>query len=129
MRIEAQGLVDHLPRAASLTEGLPCPRRIEPCLRIRGTKAQGRVEGGDGLGRPTQVQEETAFLAVGEVLSVRRRADRQLDVREGGRRGGAPAPVFRTKMAMPMATSVPIAQGEETLSVSVSVTWAIKPAQ
>jgi uncharacterized protein YggE len=32
-------------------------------------------------------------------------------------------------MAMPMATSVPIAQGEETLSVSVSVTWAIKPAQ
>ena len=43
---------------------------------------------------------------------------------------GAPAPVFRTKMAMPMAaTSVPIAQGEETLSVSVSVTWAIKPAQ
>jgi uncharacterized protein YggE len=43
--------------------------------------------------------------------------------------GGAPAPVFRSKMAMPMATSTPIAQGEETLSVSVSVTWAIKPAQ
>jgi uncharacterized protein YggE len=44
--------------------------------------------------------------------------------------GGAPAPVFRAKMAMPMATSpVPIAQGEETLSISVSVTWAIKQAQ
>jgi len=43
---------------------------------------------------------------------------------------GAPAPVFRAKMAMPMAvTSAPIAQGEETLSVSVSVTWAIKQAQ
>jgi uncharacterized protein len=27
------------------------------------------------------------------------------------------------------ATSVPVAQGEETLSVNVSVTWAIKPAQ
>jgi uncharacterized protein YggE len=42
--------------------------------------------------------------------------------------GGAPAPVFRAKMAMPTATAapVPIAQGEETLSVSVSVTWAIK---
>src|SRR6266436_1102101 len=40
---------------------------------------------------------------------------------------GAPAPVFRAKMAMPMAaTSVPVAQGEETLSVSVSVTWAIR---
>jgi uncharacterized protein len=44
--------------------------------------------------------------------------------------GGAPGPVFRAKMAMPMAaTSVPVAQGEETLSVSVSVTWAIKQAQ
>jgi uncharacterized protein YggE len=42
---------------------------------------------------------------------------------------GSAMPVFRSKMAMPMAaTSVPIAQGEETLSVSVSVTWAIKQA-
>jgi uncharacterized protein len=41
---------------------------------------------------------------------------------------GAPAPVFRGKMmaAAPMATSTPIAQGEETLSVTVAVTWAIK---
>ena len=43
--------------------------------------------------------------------------------------GGAPQPVFRGKMAMPMAAAsapTPIAQGEETLSVSVAVTWAIK---
>jgi len=42
--------------------------------------------------------------------------------------GGAPAPVFRAKMmaASPMATSTPIAQGEETLSVTVEVSWAIK---
>jgi uncharacterized protein YggE len=41
---------------------------------------------------------------------------------------GAPQPAFRGKMAMPMAAAAPtpIAQGEETLSVSVSVTWAIK---
>ena len=41
---------------------------------------------------------------------------------------GAPQPTFRAKMAMPMAAAAPtpIAQGEETLSVSVSVTWAIK---
>ena len=41
---------------------------------------------------------------------------------------GAPSPVFRPKMALPMAAAAPtpIAQGEETLSVSVSVTWAIK---
>ena len=44
---------------------------------------------------------------------------------------GAPQPVFRGKMAMPMATTAPtpIAQGEETLSVSVGVTWAIKAGQ
>jgi uncharacterized protein len=44
---------------------------------------------------------------------------------------GAPQPVFRAKMAAPMAAAAPtpIAQGEETLSVSVGVTWAIKQAQ
>jgi uncharacterized protein len=44
---------------------------------------------------------------------------------------GAPQPVFRGKMALPMAAAAPtpIAQGEETLSVSVSVTWAIKTGQ
>lgn len=42
---------------------------------------------------------------------------------------GAPQPVFRAKIAAPMAVAMPtpIAQGEETLSVSVAVTWAIKP--
>jgi hypothetical protein len=40
---------------------------------------------------------------------------------------GAPQPMFRAKMAAPMAAApTPIAQGEETLSVSVSVSWAIK---
>jgi uncharacterized protein len=39
---------------------------------------------------------------------------------------GAPSPVFRGKMvAAPMAIT-PVAQGEETLSVTVSVSWAIK---
>jgi len=42
---------------------------------------------------------------------------------------GAPTPVFRGKLAAPMAAGAPVAQGEETLSVTVSVTWAIKPAQ
>ncbi len=46
--------------------------------------------------------------------------------------GGAPAPVFRAKMmapaAMPMQTSTPVAPGEETLSVTVNVSWAIKAA-
>jgi uncharacterized protein YggE len=44
---------------------------------------------------------------------------------------GAPRPMFRAKMAAPMAAAAPtpIAQGEEMLSVSVSVTWAIKAGQ
>jgi uncharacterized protein len=43
---------------------------------------------------------------------------------------GSPGPMFRGKMmaAAPMATT-PVAQGEETLSVTVSVSWAIKPGQ
>lgn len=45
--------------------------------------------------------------------------------------GGAPVPMFKTRMApAPMAAApVPIATGEETLSVTVSVSWAIKKDQ
>jgi uncharacterized protein YggE len=43
--------------------------------------------------------------------------------------GGAPViPMFRARMAPMAAAATPIAQGEETLSVSVSITWAIKQA-
>ena len=44
---------------------------------------------------------------------------------------GAAQPLFRTKVAAPMAAAaaVPIAQGEETLSVTVGVVWAIKKEQ
>jgi len=45
---------------------------------------------------------------------------------------GAQQPVYRAKMMQgaPMAAApTPIAQGEETLSVSVSVTWGIKQGQ
>jgi len=42
---------------------------------------------------------------------------------------GNVAPVPYRKMAAGMAASAPVAQGEETLAVTVSVSWAIKPAQ
>jgi len=45
---------------------------------------------------------------------------------------GAPVPTFRAKAlaVAPMAAGVPpVAQGEETLSVTVGMTWAIKPGQ
>jgi uncharacterized protein len=53
-----------------------------------------------------------------------------LDITEGG----APTPMFRGKMFGTFAGAAanaptPIAQGEETLAVSVSVTWAIKQGQ
>lgn len=45
--------------------------------------------------------------------------------------GGAPMPTFRARApgAAPMAASTPVAGGEETLSVTVSVSWAIKPKE
>jgi uncharacterized protein len=42
---------------------------------------------------------------------------------------GSPGPVFRAKMVGGMAASATVAQGEETLQVSVSVSWAIKPKE
>jgi uncharacterized protein YggE len=41
---------------------------------------------------------------------------------------GSPGPMPFRKMVGGMAASAPVAQGEETLAVTVNVTWAIKPA-
>jgi uncharacterized protein len=41
---------------------------------------------------------------------------------------GSPAPTPYRKMAAGMAASAPVAQGEETLAITVNVSWAIKPA-
>jgi uncharacterized protein len=48
-----------------------------------------------------------------------------IDISEGG---GGPVQMPFRKMAVGMAAAAPVAQGEETLQVSVSVSWAIKPA-
>ena len=42
---------------------------------------------------------------------------------------GSATPMFRGKVAATMATSAPVAQGEETLSITVRVSWAIKPKE
>jgi uncharacterized protein len=39
---------------------------------------------------------------------------------------GAAAPIFRAKMAAAPMAATPVAQGEETLSITVNVSWAIK---
>jgi uncharacterized protein YggE len=41
---------------------------------------------------------------------------------------GSPGPVPFRKMVGGMAATAPVAQGEETLAVTVNVSWAIKPA-
>jgi uncharacterized protein len=43
--------------------------------------------------------------------------------------GNASVPVFRGRMPMAPMAAAPVMQGEETLSVTVNVSWAIKPAQ
>jgi uncharacterized protein len=42
--------------------------------------------------------------------------------------GGAPGPIPYRRMATGLAPATPVAQGEETLQVTVSVSWAIKQA-
>jgi hypothetical protein len=63
--------------------------------------------------RKAEIYAHAAGVALGAPLSI-----------SEGSPGG---PVFRAKMAAPMAASTPVAQGEETLSVTVNVSWAIKP--
>jgi uncharacterized protein YggE len=65
--------------------------------------------------RKAEIYAKAAGVTLGEPISISEE--------------GAPTPVFRGKMAAPMAAGAAVAQGEETLSVTVSVSWAIKPAQ
>jgi uncharacterized protein YggE len=43
--------------------------------------------------------------------------------------GGSPGPMPFRKMVGGMAAAAPVAQGEETLAIAVSVSWAIKPKE
>ena len=62
--------------------------------------------------RKAEIYAKAAGVTLGEPLSISEE--------------GAPVPMYRGKMAAPMAAGAPVAQGEETLSVTVSVSWAIK---
>jgi len=64
--------------------------------------------------RKAEIYAKAAGVTLGEPLSISE--------------GGSPGPLFRSKMAAPMAIA-PVAQGEETLSVAVNVSWAIKQGQ
>ena len=64
--------------------------------------------------RKAEIYAKAAGVTLGEPLSISEE--------------GAAAPVFRGKVAAPMALNAPVAPGEETLSVTVNVSWAIKAA-
>ena len=65
--------------------------------------------------RKAEIYAKAAGVTLGEPISISEE--------------GAPVPLYRGKMAAPMAAGAPVAQGEETLSVTVNVSWAIKPTQ
>ena len=67
--------------------------------------------------RKAEIYAKAAGVTLGEPLSI-------------SEEGSAAPPSYRGKMAGGMAASAaPVAQGEETLSVTVSVSWAIKPKE
>src|SRR4051812_7155468 len=65
--------------------------------------------------RKAEIYAKAAGVTLGEPLSITEE-------------GAAPPAVFRSKMAAPMAGNAPtpVAPGEELLSITVNVTWAIK---
>jgi len=65
--------------------------------------------------RKAQIYAKAAGVTLGEPIAISE--------------GGSPTPMFRSKVAGGMAASAPVAQGEETLLVTVSVSWAIKPKE
>lgn len=66
--------------------------------------------------RKAQIYAKAAGVSLGEPLSITEE--------------GSGTPMFRAKVAGGMAaTAAPVAQGEETLSVTVHVSWAIKPKE
>jgi uncharacterized protein YggE len=62
--------------------------------------------------RKAEIYAKAAGVTLGEALSISEES--------------SPTPVFRGKVAAPMAASAQVAPGEETLSVTVNVSWAIK---
>jgi uncharacterized protein YggE len=65
--------------------------------------------------RKAEIYAKAAGVALGAPLSI-------------SEEGNAPPMPYR-KMSAGMVASAPVAQGEETLSVTVSVSWAIKPKE
>ncbi|MBC7583942.1 MAG: SIMPL domain-containing protein [Tardiphaga sp.] len=77
---------------------------------------EARLEAVADARRKAEIYAKAAGVSLGMPVSISE---------EGG---GAPPPMTFRKMAG-VAAAAPVAQGEETLRVTVSVAWEIKPAQ
>jgi len=66
--------------------------------------------------RKAEIYAKAAGVTLGEPISISEET-------------GSPGPLFRSKVAAPMAAGAAVAQGEETLSVTISMSWAIKPKE
>src|SRR5467141_1946761 len=64
--------------------------------------------------RKAEIYAKAAGVTLGATLSISE--------------GGTPGPITFRRMAAGMAAAAPVAQGEETLQVTVAVSWAIKQA-
>jgi uncharacterized protein YggE len=64
--------------------------------------------------RKAEIYAKTAGVTLGAPLNISE--------------GGTPGPITFRRMAAGMAAAAPVAQGEETLQVTVAVSWAIKQA-
>src|SRR5260221_667220 len=84
---------------------------MPPAAKLRGGAREGGVA---GPRRKAEIYAKAAGVTLGAPLSISEE--------------GSPGPMPFRKMAAGMAVSAPVAQGEETLAVTVSVSWAIKQA-
>jgi uncharacterized protein YggE len=66
--------------------------------------------------RKAEIYAKAAGVTLGAPLSI-------------SEEGGNAPPMPYRKMSAGMAASAPVAQGEETLAVTVNVSWAIKPKE
>src|SRR6202012_1853537 len=73
-----------------------------------------RTQAVDDARRKAEIYAKAAGVTLGAPLSISEE--------------GSPGPMPFRKMAGVMAAATPVAQGEETLSVTINVTWAIKQA-
>src|SRR5207244_68878 len=74
-RIEAERLIEHLPRATLLAEGPPGARRVAPRPRVRRIQPEGRVKRRERLLRAVEAPSSTAFRNAASASASRPRAD------------------------------------------------------